>query len=277
MDRKNFFNLKSWKKFIKKGPLFYARIQIAKFKSRNYFFGWFFRRFYTYYKIGDIKIVVEKNLYPVPLYSRFFFKIYECEEVSLVKKYLKGPESVLELGASIGVVSCVTNQLLINRDQHVAVEANPGLISHLDRNKKINQLSFKIVNAAVTDQSNVNFYTGKSALSGSMSEDFLSNENPEDIQEHIIKGMTPKEIEEQFGIQFDTLLMDIEGGEFEFIKTFIDWISTLSTLMIEFHRKALNNEDCIENYIRFLETNGNFQLIEELKGTYLFQKSQGLI
>lgn len=58
------------------------------------------------------EIEVPKELTTRTYRGCFMTGDYEAEEISLIKRYLKPDDRVLELGACIGAVSCVTNKLL---------------------------------------------------------------------------------------------------------------------------------------------------------------------
>ncbi len=59
---------------------------------------------------------------------------FEAQERELVYKYIQENDVVLEVGAFIGVVSCLLNRLLSNRKNHVAVELIPRYSKMLEYN-----------------------------------------------------------------------------------------------------------------------------------------------
>ena len=50
---------------------------------------------------------------------------YEKPEREAVLRYLQPDWGVIELGGCIGVVSCITNKLLKNPENHLVLEVNP--------------------------------------------------------------------------------------------------------------------------------------------------------
>ena len=74
---------------------------------------------------------------------------YERSEIRLVENFLDRELPIVELGGSIGVVSCIINKLLRYPKKHIVVEANSFLISLLRSNKSHNKCQFKIVNGAI--------------------------------------------------------------------------------------------------------------------------------
>ena len=258
------------KKLKKKGFKFYLSIQIDRLKRNNVFFGWLFQKMNKYYKVGELKIDVGKDLFPLSLYSRFYFGIYEKEEVTLLNKYINGDESVLELGACIGVVSCKTNSLLNRPENQISVEANPDLISYLEKNKEINDCKFKVLNGIVSDEEEISFYIYEAAFSGSTFE----KENSTYQKEVKIEGFNPHQLEQKYGIKIDTLIMDIEGGEFEFIENFKTWLSNINKLFIEFHPIHIHEGKDLSSYLDILREECNFSLYDSMNGTYVFLKRE---
>lgn len=258
----------------KKGPGYYVKHKLRNIKNNSRFFGAIFKYFYSKYSIEDVKIDIGKDLFPVHLQSRFFFKTYEEQEISLVKKYIKGNESILELGACIGVVSCLTNKRLNNPKQHVVVEANSDLIPILKSNRDINNCSFKILNAVVSNKEKVTFYTYGSALAGSIVEQKKQHGNNRAYKKLQIDSYSPKQIERKTGVIFDTLIMDIEGGELELIETFKDWIFNLKILMIEFHPNIIDDVEKINHCHRTLEQYCSFRKIDSIGQTVMYMNDK---
>src|SRR6266705_4550319 len=83
---------------------------------------------------------------------------YEREERELIQKWLRQDDSVIELGACLGIVSCVTNKLLADKSRHVVVEGNPFCIPALHRNRELNQCGFLVENCAVSTRRDATFY-----------------------------------------------------------------------------------------------------------------------
>jgi FkbM family methyltransferase len=130
------------------------------------------------------------------------FKL-EISEMELAVKFIKPNYTVLELGSNIGRNTLVIASILNNSKNLVTVESDPVSIKHLKENKKINNLNFTIIGAAISDvplyQSGWNTYT-KSEIKGKKDKmkkiDVISMHN----------------IYKQSGIhKFDALVIDCEG------------------------------------------------------------------
>jgi hypothetical protein len=69
---------------------------------------------------------------------------HEGPERRLARRYVDPALPVVELGAAMGVVSCIINRRLADPARHVVVEANPGMIPLLTRNRDRNGCRFRI-------------------------------------------------------------------------------------------------------------------------------------
>lgn len=171
---------------------------------------------------------------------------YEVEEIKLLEFI---PDinklSVLELGGCLGVVSVILNKKLDNPEKHIVIEANPKLIKYLEHNKKINNCSFSIKNALLTSNKENNiFYSYDKLVAGSAHrlDNIESNKT-----KHIIDTISLKELKDQINYNFDLLVMDIEGGELDFLLEFD--ISDFKYVLVELHENLMYpgfNKKCID-------------------------------
>ena len=81
-----------------------------------------------HFRVDGCTFAIPKRLTSVAYRSCFFDRSYEAEERELIRALVKPDDQVLELGACLGVVSCVTNKLLRDNTRHVVVEGNPFCI-----------------------------------------------------------------------------------------------------------------------------------------------------
>lgn len=125
-------------------------------------------------------------------------KNIEKDEQYIAKLYIEPDNVVLELGARYGTVSCVINKLLNNKKNQVVVEPDHTVWSALEENKKKNNCDFHIIKGFV---SNKKFSLSNLGYSSSVIE---SNDTQ-------IKSFKLDEIETQFNLKFDTLVVDCEG------------------------------------------------------------------
>jgi FkbM family methyltransferase len=221
--------------------------------------------FFLNIKMRNIKM--EKFLIKFPKTSnkntgKYFFNVYENNERSLIKKYLNSNSKVLELGGCVGVVSNVINDILNNKSNHIVLEANLDLIPFLLYNKEINKAQFQILNVVLSQKKESAFYISENILSSSNSYDPFSDKK-------IVKCLSFEQIQSKYSISFDTLIMDIEGAEYDVLME-INY-DKLKLIIVEFHPNIIGNIKILE-LKKILEDN-SFILKESLANVDVWEKN----
>ena len=156
---------------------------------------------------------------------------YEDDERALIKKFLRPDDTVLECGACLGIVSCVTNSLLRDKTRHVVVEANPKVIPSLYRNRELNKAGFLIEHCAVSGKNEETFYLHPHYIVGGTSQR-ASNEAVR------LPGRSVRELDARYG-PFTALIMDIEGSELDAFQAAGDLFSRYRLVVVELHPWAI--------------------------------------
>lgn len=161
---------------------------------------------------------------------------YEAEEISLLN-LIPGIEnsSILELGGCLGVVSVITNSKLKNKQNHVVVEANPKLIPYLENNKRINDCEFNILNAMISTTSDGVFYSYDKFVAGSA---HRTDNKEKNKTKHTVDVMVYEDVEDKYNLNFDVLIIDIEGGELDFLNEIRD-IKGINHVLVELHEQQM--------------------------------------
>ena len=201
------------------GPEFYP-------KRNNPIVGLLYSILNNVYKTDGCRFYYPKNITSLGFRSRFFFDIYEKEERELIKKYISEEDRILELGGCIGVVSCIANRLLKDPYSHVVVEANPELIPTLNKNKELNNAGFIIEHCIIGSSRYSDFFVHELIVGGSR--DRKTKRKTEIVSRSL------NELLDKHG-DFSVLLIDIEGGEYDFIMENIETIRNFSKIIIELH------------------------------------------
>src|SRR5690349_11685444 len=110
--------------------------------------GWLFDLSGGRFKADGCVFEIPREMTTRTYRSCFWSGEYEEEERELIHKLLRPDDRVLELGACLGIVSCVTHRHLTAPAKHVVVEGNPRLIPCIERNRALNQGTFTIENCA---------------------------------------------------------------------------------------------------------------------------------
>ena len=175
-------------------------------------------------------------------FSSFIQEKYEFREKQLVEKYLNQDDIVLELGGCIGVVSLLINKILKNKLNHIVLEIDKINLKFLELNRQNNNAKFKIIHGVLSMQDKLYYKKSHSFWGGKISK--KENSNP-------IKSYSLKELELKSNLKFNTLVMDIEGGEVEVIND-LD-LNQFKKILFEIHfeRKDSNYIVIEEKLIHF--------------------------
>lgn len=209
-----------------------------------------------------------RNLPDMPMKLALLDGWYEAPEREAIRKYVHSDWSVVELGACIGVVSCITNKLLDNPKAHVVVEINPLVIPHLEANRETNGCSFRIVNSALCyDAQEVPFRAHLDFWANFMHQ---SGDHPETtVPATQLKVILDEEEFEEFA-----LICDIEGQEFELVLHEEEALRKASLIIMEVHPHMMR-EGGIEMIMSRLDEYG-FRIVEKFAQTLILSKDQGI-
>ncbi len=213
---------------------------LLKFNTKLYLAGTYFTLFEKTYKVEGLDLVIPFNLTNIRFRGQFPINFYEKQERRYLRQYLPKDATVLELGACLGVVSCITNRMLDHPERHVVVEANPNLVPIVEENKSRNKCSFHIEHCIVSKNPVNEFFIGKNILTSS---------NRRQTTEKIsVAGKTVADLEGKHGLKFNVLMMDIEGGELDFLRENREKLKDLNVIFVEVHphRDILSPEDVAE-------------------------------
>jgi FkbM family methyltransferase len=195
-------------------------------------------------RIEGMTFSLDSPLIATPLKSTIFFGLHEVDEREMLNRWLPKDLAVVELGAGIGVVSCLTNRKLARPQDHVVLEVNPPLVPLLERNRKLNDCQFGIINKGLSYDSetvelsvNQNFVgTRRASLTGLQSDGNSATT-------FIVPATTLKSIIETAGMDQIALICDIEGTELALVEREIDTIRQhVRFILVELHPRVLGLE-----------------------------------
>jgi FkbM family methyltransferase len=187
-------------------------------------------------RLDGCKFTIDKALVPQNVIDLLLSDRYEEPERDALKRFLNPDLPVIELGACIGIVSCLSNRLLRQPENHVVVEANPSLLPILKQNRERNNCRFKIVHAAVAHGAEtITFKVNDNILASSLEGD--------DQGSVVVSAVTLERLLNDHGFQQATLLCDIEGGELQLVDHEIQTLSErVGTIIMELHDRIVGEE-----------------------------------
>jgi FkbM family methyltransferase len=194
-------------------------------------FDCFIRRFHA----DGCEFEIPKHLTSRIYRAGFLTNDYEAEERELIRRFIRKDDRVLEVGACLGIVSCVTNKLLGDNTRHVVVEGNPFCIPAIHRNREINQCGFLVDNCALSNQSDVTFYLHPTYIVGGT----FQRKSSRPVR---VPGRTLRELDARHG-PFSALVMDIEGAELDALEPAEEMLDKYRVVIIELHEWAIGAEN----------------------------------
>jgi FkbM family methyltransferase len=190
---------------------------------------------------------------------------YEKEERAAIQRYLDRRLPVIELGGSMGIVSCITNKRLKDPKRHVVVEADPDNIPKLVANRDLNGCHFEVLQMALAYESEeVLFMKGPNSLSGGI--------YGHGYGQHKVKTVSLKKLALDRGMGRFTLICDIEGSEVDMVEHEREFIAAaIDTFMVEVH-PGITGVARTEAMLATLRQIG-FRTVSENTGTLVLTRS----
>lgn len=183
---------------------------------------------------------------------------YESGEYRFVRKYIPTDCDVIELGGSLGVISCTIRRRIAADRRQFVVEADPRLAVALRRNLEINgcAIGVDVIEAAISYDGGdtVSFALGESSVSGRIAADAGSMPTIE------VPALTLGQLIERHGLTDFALVSDIEGVEWRILKNDLDALAKARMIVMETHDSPGNGS--YEELVAALIATGRFDLID---------------
>jgi len=194
---------------------------------------------------------------------------YEMEEAQLILRHLDPDLPVIELGGSIGVVSCLIQSRLAAGVRHIVVEANPALIEICRKNAtQQTDRGAEVINAALG--------YGASHLAFAIGANIHSNRlaQPGEKGNRVIEvpAVTLSDLVGRLGdVTAFTLVCDIEGGELALLENEWEQLRKAALVIMELHPSFYPNTSVDVQAIEKRMLDAGFQQVERLGDVYLWQ------
>jgi FkbM family methyltransferase len=166
--------------------------------------------------------------------AQLFWGFYERSEIRFVRQYLRTDMDVVELGSSLGLVSCLIRKLLPLSCRLICVEAHPQLIDVIEANLRNNSLTdnVSVLSSAIhygeTDQLEVSFSSAADTLGGQVA--------PLHAEGSVrVKTTTLSRIIAENSLKEFCLVSDIEGAEAGLILEDAAALKNCRQIIIELH------------------------------------------
>jgi FkbM family methyltransferase len=232
----------------------------------NYVFGKLVELMGNRVNIGALRFSVDNSQITTREKSIFFFGKWEQHERHAIDSYLHPGLPVVELGGCLGVVSCHINKKLERPEQHVVIEANPGILPTLEKNRELNNCKFVVRHAALGyETTNVNLHLAK-----------IGDNSLWSVSDNIVEvpAVSLETILKDTKFEIISLVMDIEGGEVDLLEREIDVLKkSVATLIFELHRGEMCSEarwDAISTSL----IGADFRMLDRISQTWVFENTR---
>ena len=192
--------------------------------------------------------------------------LYELDERTFLSQ-LPSDLPLIELGACIGVVACLSSQRLLNPQDHIVVEANPRMISTIRTNAALNRAPFKLRHSAISgnDSLSVEFSIGDWVLANRVGSVHGS-------QVVSVPAATLRQLCNDFGIVAPfSLICDIEGAEIALVERERECFNRVAWFMVEVH-PGISGDIAVSGFVACVQSTG-LQLVSRKRDTLLFVRS----
>jgi len=201
--------------------------------------------------------------------ASIFWGIYESAEVRFVREYLRSDLDVIELGASIGVVTTHILRKIRNGNKCIALEANPNLMETLKSNIEINNNAnnYHIINKAISynGEDEIKLFLGRENVHSS-----INKSNGEFVK---VKSANLADILDEYKINSYALVCDIEGTEIEILLHDHEILLKCEQLIIELHDTYYQGSKYnVESMVKLITENVGFTNISNYGTVYYFKK-----
>ena len=206
-------------------------------------------------RVDGCKFTIDPAVVPDNVAYLLLTNEYEYAEREALKRFLDHDVPVVELGACVGVVSCLTNRRLRDPERHVVVEANPALLPLLEENRIRNGCRFKVVHAALAHGvETVTFNVSDNVLASS-----LHGEQERGV---IVPAVALAQLLNENGFTRATLVCDIEGAELQLVEHELPTLSKrIVAIIMETHERLVGEEPTREMFGRL--RSAGFELVHE--------------
>ena len=183
------------------------------------------------FRADGCEFIIPKDITSRAYRACFLKGDYEAEERELIRSFVRPEDTVLEFGACLGIVSCVTNKLLADKTRHIVVEGNPFCLPAIHRNRNHNQCGFLVENCAVSNSPDATFYLHPVYVVGG------TTQRKTNLPVRV-PARTLAELDSRHG-PFTVLIMDIEGSELEIFSASREQLARYRLVIVEMHPWAI--------------------------------------
>ncbi len=188
---------------------------------------------------------------PMPLKKRRHLRRgdYEMPERILISKFIQPGMNVLEVGASLGIISTVIARQIGPSGSLLSVEADASLQPFWNRNLSDNGFTGRCVNALVSPTWGDQVPASLTAKTFRLSEDKLSGRFESSGEGVQIPWKTARMLCDENNFTPTAFVVDIEGSETVWSEGPVNMPKSITTVVVEFHPQYTGPEmaaNCVQ-------------------------------
>lgn len=203
--------------------------------------------------LDEVRVPIRRSALSSKMRRHLMRGGYERAERKILSRLIREGDAVIELGASLGIVTTLLARKVGSSGQVVAVEPNRLLRPHFDRQLACNKKSAILVEAlgcpvwggSVPEKIRSQCFT---AAENSLSGRAEGNSGAE------VPWLTLKEIAARAGIEAPTaVVIDVEGGEQVWCDLAPSFPNSVKTIIVEVHPHLIGGDKaarCVQALVR---------------------------
>ena len=176
-----------------------------------------------------VRLPIKHPAITAPILKDIFFGVYESKEAELVTKKIAADDMVMEIGAGIGFLSALSAKV-VGSARVFAYEANPRLMAVIKQVHDINQVAPTV--------SNVLLGEGDGECTFWLEKDYWASSLIQGSQDATSIRVRQIDLNQEIQrIRPSFMILDIEGGEYEFLRH--ARLDPIRKIVIEVHPHVL--------------------------------------
>ncbi len=194
-------------------------------------------------KNGNIKLNSSCDVYNklIQIHSNLKLKYgsfdEEFPEQKMVVRYLKGDETILEIGSNIGRNSMIISYILKNSENLVTLETDHINCTHLKENRELNNFHFHIEPSALSKRKLI-----QKGWDTIPSDNLLNGFS-------WVNTITLDELNKKYNKIFDTLILDCEGAFYYILMDFPEILDNIKLIIVENDYKNIEHKKYVNEVL----------------------------
>ncbi len=193
-------------------------------------------------EIDGVRVPVRDIPLSRKMKRRLMKGLYETAERKIIKRFIHPGDKILEVGASIGIVTCFLSQAA-NGARIVSIEPDARLKVHFDRQIELNGATVELINAACCPIWRQSVPESVSSQAFLPSHDPLTGRAMGSTPGTVpVRWITAEQACADTGLEPTALVVDVEGAEAIWAELPPSFPESIRMILVEIHPEIINIE-----------------------------------